>query len=159
METKELIAVIGGSQASADILEMAEQVGRLLAARDVGVVCGGLTGVMEAVCRGAWQAGGLTVGILPTNRVEDANPYVQVKIPTGIGTARNALVVRSGRAVIAIDGGYGTLTEIGYALAEGIPVVALASWEIGIDGKADSAINRAATPEEAVETALTLANL
>lgn len=159
MEAKELIAVIGGSQASVEALAMAEEVGRLLAARDVGVVCGGLTGVMEAVCRGARQAGGLTVGILPTNRAEDANPYVQVRVPTGIGIARNPLVVRSGRAVIAIDGSYGTLIEIGYALAEGIPVVALASWEIGIDGKADSAINRTATPEEAVEMAMTLANL
>lgn len=157
MERTELIAVIGGSTPSDDSLAMAERVGHLLADQGMGVVCGGLSGIMEAVCRGARESGGLTVGILPTSRAEDANPYVQVVIPTGIGIARNPVVVRSGKAVIAIDGSYGTLTEIAFALAEDIPVIALDSWEIAIGGQNETKIHRAKSPEDAVEMALKLA--
>jgi uncharacterized protein (TIGR00725 family) len=153
-----LIAVIGGGLlVSPEALRLAEEVGRELARKGVGVVCGGLGGVMEAACRGASEEGGLTIGILPTSRAEDANPYVHVPIPTGLGHARNILVVRSARAVIAVDGGYGTLTEIAHALVEGTPVVALQSWEIAIDGRRDEAVHRAATAQEAVELAIKLA--
>lgn len=157
MEKTELIAVIGGSTPSDDSLAMAEQVGRLLADQGMGVVCGGLSGIMEAVCRGARESGGLTVGILPTSRAEDANPYVQIVVLTGIGIARNPVVVRSGKAVIAIDGSYGTLTEIAFALTEDIPVIALDSWEIAIGGQNETKIHRVKSPEGAVEMALKLA--
>ena len=157
MEATTLVAVIGGSAAPPQALEAAEEVGRLLAERGIGVVCGGLSGVMAAVCKGAAEAGGLTVGILPSSRAADANPHVKVRIPTGLGYVRNALVVRAGRAVIAIDGSYGTLNEMSMALAEGIPVVAIDSWNLEIGGHADTAVRRAATPQGAVDLALDLA--
>jgi uncharacterized protein (TIGR00725 family) len=118
----------------------AEAVGRELAARGAVVVCGGLGGVMEAACRGAKEAGGLTVGILPgTDRVA-ANAFVEVAIPTGLGEARNALVVRAADALIAVGGGYGTLSEIALALKAGKRVVGLGSWDIeGIVPAADPA--------------------
>jgi len=111
------------------------------------LVCGGLGGVMEAACRGARDAGGRTVGILPGADRSAANRFVDVAIPTGLGEARNALVVRSADALVAVGGGYGTLSEIALALKAGKPVVGLDSWDI--DG-----IEAAATPEEAVGAAL-----
>src|SRR3990172_9190677 len=108
---------------------------------------------MEAVCRGARAEGGTTVGILPGNRREEANPYVLIPVVTGIGYARNALVVKSAQAVIAIDGGFGTLAEIGHALAEGIPVVGLRTWCISQNGE-EVRLIPARSPAEAVEKAL-----
>ena len=134
MDRAKLIAVIGGAAPPSSALTAAEEVGKLLAERGMGVVCGGLSGVMEAVCKGAYNAGGLTVGLLPSYREADANQYVKVSIPTGIGYVRNSMVVRAGRAVIAIDGSYGTLNEMSFALAEQIPVVALDSWEFASGG-------------------------
>ncbi len=157
MDRAKLIAVIGGAAPKPAAREAAEEIGRLLAERGMGVVCGGLSGVMEAVCKGAYEAGGLTVGLLPSYREADANSYVSISIPTGLGYVRNALVVRAGRAVIAIDGSYGTLNEMSIALAEGIPVVALDSWELSVGGKQDTAAYRAATPREAVDMVVTLA--
>jgi uncharacterized protein (TIGR00725 family) len=125
----------------------AEAVGRGLAAGGAVVVCGGLGGAMEAACRGAKEAGGTTVGLLPGLDRRDANPYVDVTVPTGLGEARNALVVRAADALIAVGGGYGTLSEIGLALRTGKRVVGLATWEI--DG-----IDSVSSPEEAVEAAL-----
>jgi uncharacterized protein (TIGR00725 family) len=118
----------------------AEAVGRDLAARGAVLVCGGLGGVMEAACRGAKEAGGLTVGILPgTDRVA-ANAFVEVAIPSGLGEARNALVVRAVDALIAVGGGYGTLSEIALALKAGKRVVGLDSWDIdGVVAAADPA--------------------
>ena len=104
--------------------------GRLLAERGAVVVCGGLGGTMEAACRGAKQAGGTTVGLLPGGSRSDANPFVDVAIPTGLGEARNALVVRAADVVVAVGGGYGTLSEIALALKAGKRVVGLGSWEI-----------------------------
>jgi len=127
-----LISVIGGARASREILDQAEELGRGLAERGLIVVCGGLGGVMEAVCRGAKSAGGVTVGILPGPRAEAANPHVTVPIPTGIGLARNAIVALAGRAVIALDGKYGTLSEIAYALNFRKPVIGIDTW--GIEG-------------------------
>lgn len=125
----------------------AEAVGRGLAARGAVVVCGGLGGAMEAACRGAKEAGGMTVGLLPGLDRRDANPYVDVVVTTGLGEARNALVVRAADALIAVGGGYGTLSEIGLALRTGKRVVGLGTWEI--DG-----IDPASSPEEAVEAVL-----
>jgi uncharacterized protein (TIGR00725 family) len=125
----------------------AEAVGRGLAARGAVVVCGGLGGAMEAACRGAKEAGGMTVGLLPGLDRRDANPYVDVAVTTGLGEARNALVVRAADALIAVGGGYGTLSELGLALRTGKRVVGLGTWEI--DG-----IDPASSPEEAVEAVL-----
>jgi uncharacterized protein (TIGR00725 family) len=108
----------------------AEAVGRELAARGAVLICGGLGGVMEAACRGAKQAGGLTVGILPGTDRAAANAFVEVAIPSGLGEARNALVVRAADALIAVGGGYGTLSEIALALKAGKRVAGLDSWDI-----------------------------
>ena len=150
-----IIAVIGGGDSPPeDALRMAEEVGRELARRGVAVACGGLEGVMAAVCRGAKAEGGVTIGILPGNDPTEANPWVDYPICTGMGYARNAIVVKSGRAVIAIDGAYGTLSEIGHALGDGIPVVGLNTWHLSRNGQQDAAIIPATTPAEAVDKAL-----
>ncbi|MBD0281155.1 MAG: TIGR00725 family protein [Thermoleophilaceae bacterium] len=130
----------------------AESVGRALAARGAVVVCGGLGGTMEAACRGAKDAGGTTVGVLPGSDRAHANPFVDVAVATGLGEARNALVVRAADALVAIGGGYGTLSEIALALRTGKPVVGLATWEIqGIEvaGSPDAAAERALGAAEA----------
>jgi len=150
-----IIAVIGGSEVPPQTARLAEEVGREIARCGAVLVCGGMSGVMEAACKGAAEAGGLTIGILPGERRE-ANPYVQIPIVSGVGYARNVSVVKSAQAVIAIDGSYGTLTEIGYALQSGIPVIGLGTWEIAIDGKADKKIIRAKSPKDAVDRAMEL---
>lgn len=152
MET--LIAVIGGSRCTPEEARTAEGVGRELARRGITVVCGGLKGVMEAVARGAAAEGGKTIGILPGSSPEDANPHIQIPIVTGMGYARNAIVARSGRAVIAVGGSFGTLSEIAFALQGGIPVVGIGTWEMSRNGEGKDCIIRASTPEEAVGKAL-----
>ena len=151
-----IISVIGGgdSDVAPEALRMAEEVGRELARRGIAVVCGGLGGVMEAVCRGAKSGNGTTIGIMPGNDPADANRWVDYPICTGMGYARNAIVVKTGRAVIAIDGAYGTLSEIGHALGDGIPVIGLNTWSLARDGRQDAAIIRADTPTDAVDKAL-----
>ena len=109
------IAVIGGSQCSAQEAQLAEEAGQELARRGAVLVCGGLGGVMEAACRGASSEGGITIGILPGDNRQAANPYVQIPIVTGMGYARNVAVVKSAQAAIAIGGSYGTLSEIAHA--------------------------------------------
>ncbi len=151
---KRIIAVIGGGQASAREAKLAEEVGRELARNDVILVCGGLGGVMEAACRGAQSAGGVTIGILPGENRRAANPSVQIPIVTGIGYARNVAVVKSAQAVIAIGGSYGTLSEIGHALQSGIPVIGLNTWSLSRHGKEDKSIIPAQTSAEAVNIAL-----
>jgi len=150
------IGVIGGSEVSPQVAQVAEEVGREIARRGAVLVCGGLSGVMEAACKGASEAGGLTIGILPGESRQAANPYVQIPIVTGMGYARNVAVVKSSQAVIAIDGSYGTLTEIGHALQSGIPVIGLGTWSMAIDGKTDDKIIIAKNPEEAVDKAMEL---
>ncbi len=140
------IAVIGSARCDAQTASLAEAVGRQIARRGAGLVCGGRGGVMEAACRGAKAAGGLTVGILPGADRNEANPYVDVPIVTGLGEARNALVVRSAAVVVAVSGGYGTLSEIALALKMGRPVVGLNTWPI-------EAVIPARTPQEAVDKA------
>lgn len=149
-----LMSVIGAGQCDERTAEMAERVGFELARRGWGVVCGGLGGVMEAVCRGARRAGGLTVGILPGDDPRAANPYVDIVIPTGMGEMRNALVVRAGEAAIAVAGEYGTLSEIALALKMGKPVVGLHTWSLLKNGMLDAGIIPAQSPLEAVEKAL-----
>ncbi|HEY41539.1 MAG TPA: TIGR00725 family protein [Dehalococcoidia bacterium] len=151
---EKLIAVIGGSEPSAEEARLAEEVGRELARRGATLVCGGLSGVMEAACRGAASEGGLTIGILPGNSPDDANPYVRIAIVSGVGYARNIAVVKSARAVIAIGGSYGTLTEIAYALQSQIPVIGLKTWAIIRNGQTDDSIIVAENPARAVEIAL-----
>jgi len=145
------IGVIGSSETTNQDYELAYSVGREIAKRSCILVCGGLTGVMEAACRGAKSAGGTTVGILPGSSRSEANPYVDIPIVTGMSHARNVIVVRSSNAIISVSGSYGTLSEIAFAHTLGIPVVGLNTWEVSTD------IKKALTPQEAVEMAYGLA--
>ncbi len=141
------VAVIGGNRAGSGILEKAAEVGRLLARGGAVVVCGGLGGVMEAASRGAKEAGGLTLGILPGNDPLAANPFIDIPMATGLGYTRNSLVVMNADVVIAIDGEYGTLSEIAYARIYGKKVVGLETWDI-------KGVTPARSPKEAVRLAL-----
>lgn len=132
--------MVGPGDCSSSLAEQAETVGRGLAEAGVLVICGGLGGVMEAACRGAKGAGGVTVGILPGDERGAANEWVEVALPTGLGEARNALVVRAVDIVVAIGGGYGTLSEMALALKAGKRVVGLSTWDIeGVEPAADAA--------------------
>lgn len=148
------IAVIGGQFCTEEEARIACELGRQLANRGAVVVCGGLGGVMEAACRGAKEAGGVTIGILPGPFRGDANPFVDHAIATDMGQARNAIITRTADAVVAVGGEYGTLTEIAMALKMGKKVVAISSWEISNKGVPDEKIIRAGTVEEAVDLVL-----
>jgi len=147
------IAVVGSGDATPQEAAWAYEVGRRLAMAGAVLICGGRGGVMEAACRGAVEAGGLTVGILPGDDPREANPYVRLPLPTGMGEARNALVVRAAQAVIAIGGEFGTLSEIALALKWGIPVIGLETWRLHRPG-VPVPIETVSTPEEAVQRAL-----
>lgn len=142
------IGVIGGSEASEELLKLAERVGSLIASEGCVLVCGGLGGVMEAAAKGAKSAGGLTVGVLPGGSRSDANPYIDIAIATNMGHARNAIIAHTCDALIAVGGRYGTLSEISFGLALGKRVVSLKSWDV------DPGIIAAGTPEEAVSKAV-----
>lgn len=129
MHKPQVIAVLGGRECDAPTYQMAYEVGKGIAERGAVLLCGGRTGVMEAACKGASEAGGLTIGILPGPDKRDANPYVKIALPTGIGVARNAIIARACDAAIAIGGNYGTLSEIAYCLQFGVPVCTLFSWD------------------------------
>jgi hypothetical protein len=148
------VAVIGASHCSAEEVASAEAVGRELAKRRSVVICGGLGGVMEAACRGAVAEGGITVGILPGDNPEEANPYVKIPIATGLGYARNVIIVKSAQAVIAVGGSYGTLSEIAFAFQNGLPVIGLNTWTVAEPGSKENPIILARGPVEAVEKAL-----
>jgi uncharacterized protein (TIGR00725 family) len=152
------VAVIGSARCEPDseAARLGEEVGRLLAEAGVTLVCGGLTGVMEAACRGASEAGGEAIGIVPGHDVSEANPYCTHVVATGIGHARNLAVVSSGDAVIAIGGEWGTLSEIGFARAIGRPVIALRSWTLSGREQMEGApgVLLAESPREAVDLAL-----
>ena len=154
-----MISVIGGEACPPEALAAAETVGRELAKRGATVVCGGRGGVMEATCRGARSAGGHTIGILPGRGPADSPPnsYVEFPIYTGLGFARNVMVVLSGQAVIAIAGSYGTLSEIAYALINEIPLVGLDTWDFDYHDWEPSGIVRVSTATEAVEKAMSMA--
>jgi uncharacterized protein (TIGR00725 family) len=143
----QIIGVIGGSVIDDETYQLAFKVGELIALSDSMIICGGLSGAMEAACKGAKSKGGITIGILPGANIGDANRWVDIPIATGLGHGRNMVIVNSARAFIAIDGGYGTLAEIGFALANGKKVFGLNTWKI--DGVFDCA-----SPEDAVTGAL-----
>jgi uncharacterized protein (TIGR00725 family) len=151
------IAVIGPGSAESEELALAEEVGAAVGAAGAGLVCGGLGGVMEAACRGARSRGALTLGLLPGLDREDANGWVIVAVPTGLGEARNALVVRAADAVVAIGGGWGTLSEIALALKTCVPVVGLDTWAPAIRGEVPGGVVAATDPGAAVADALRLA--
>ncbi len=144
---KKVIAVIGGSQANPKILRIAEEVGSLIARKGAILLTGGMGGVMAAASKGAKESGGLVIGILPTLHKEDANPYVDIPIVTGMNQARNFIVARSCDCAIAIDGGYGTLSEIAFCLMYNTPVIGIQTWKINLP------IVEAEGPEDAVERA------
>lgn len=158
MSAKRTIAVIGGSRATDRELKLAEETGREIALAGAVLVCGGLGGVMEAACRGAESAGGITVGILPGDHRSSANSFVAIPVVTGIGYARNAIVARTAQAVIAIGGSYGTLSEISYALQSGIPVIGIDTWQISKRDREDKSIIRLDSPREAVSLAVEMIN-
>src|SRR5438477_9166713 len=147
-------AVIGAGHCPPPTAVLAEELGRRLAQAGATVVCGGLGGVMEAACRGAKSAGGLTIGILPGTDRADANAWVDLVIPTGLGEARNILVVRSAQAVIAVGGEFGTLSEIAFALKLGMPVIGLDTWQLRRKDRIETVVQEARSPAEAVEWAL-----
>ncbi|MCX5725686.1 MAG: TIGR00725 family protein [Candidatus Saganbacteria bacterium] len=150
------ITVVGESRASEKTYKIAMEVGRLVARSGATLVCGGLLGVMEAAAKGAKSAGGVTVGIIPGSRREEANKYIDIPIVTGLGYARNKLVVKTGQVVIAVGGSYGTLSEISFALGYGIPVIGIKTWELRKNGKIDKGIIVVDSAKEAVDLAVKL---
>jgi uncharacterized protein (TIGR00725 family) len=158
--TRELyVAVVGPSAATPAEHGLGERVGRLIAERGAVLVCGGLGGLMEAAAGGCAAARGTSIGILPTTDRSEANPYLTVAVATGMGEARNAIVVRTADAVIAIGGEFGTLSEIALALKMGKPVVGLGTWQLSKRDTRVEAFVEASTPEDAVATALAAAEL
>ncbi len=145
------VAVVGSGEVTGELYELAREVGRHVAERNGVVVCGGLSGVMEAAARGAAEAGSVAIGILPDEDRRRANEYLTYSVATGTGQARNLAVVCSGDVVIAVGGEYGTLSEIGLALKVGRPVIALGSWDLG------GHVTVAVSPGEAVEVAFAAA--
>jgi uncharacterized protein (TIGR00725 family) len=158
MSERRQVVVIGpsGCEPDSEAAGLAEEVGRRLAEAGVALVCGGLTGAMEAACRGAREADGVAIGIVPGDSVSEANPFCTHVVATGIGHARNLAVVASGSVVIAIGGEWGTLSEIGFARAIGRPVVALRSWTLSGRERMEDApgILLADSAREAVDLAL-----
>jgi uncharacterized protein (TIGR00725 family) len=148
VKNKIFIGVIGGSDCSEDVYKLAEEVGERIVKAGAVLVCGGLGGVMEAVSKGAKKAGGATIGILPGIDKGQANPYIDFPIVTGLGEARNLLVIRNSDVVIALPGEYGTLSEIGFGLKLGKPIIGLSTWDVSEE------IIKAKNPEEAVKIAL-----
>ena len=144
------VAVIGGTEVTESVAADAEAVGRLLAEAGAIVVTGGRDGVAAAACRGALGADGMTIGILPGRSRDEANPWVRVAVPTGLGEMRNALVVMDADAVIALPGAYGTLIEMAYSLLTGTKVIGLGPWALG----EDLTILSSDTPADAVRLAL-----
>jgi uncharacterized protein (TIGR00725 family) len=152
------VAVCGSGTASADELRNAERVGELLAGIGAVVVCGGLGGVMDAAARGCEAAGGTSIGLLPGADRSGASSHLTVAVPTGMGEARNALVVRAADAVIAVGGEFGTLSEIGLGLKMGVPVIGLRTWSLSREGMEPDPVTRAGSPEEAVDLAVAAAS-
>ena len=146
LRKKKRIGVIGGAKADAKSRQIGFRIGLLIAEKGAILVCGGLSGIMEASSRGAKEAGGKTMGILPGNSPDDANPYIDIAIATGLGYSRNSLVAMNADVLIAIDGQYGTLTEIAYGCIYGKKIIGLGTWDI-------PGVIKAKSPEEAVELA------
>lgn len=144
MNTSKTIAIIGARACNSEISQIAEQMGSLLAQNGYTVICGGLGGVMESACRGAKANKGTTIGILPGDDPAKANPYVDIAIATGMGISRNLIIIRSASVVIAISGGFGTLSELAFALQLDKPVIGLGTWEVS------DQVNIASDPEDAL---------
>ncbi len=151
------IGVLGPNTTTVEQYELGLKVGRKIAKAGAVLFCGGLGGMMEAAAKGAKSAGGQTVGILPGADKTDANEFIDLAIPTDLGAYRNAVLVRSCDAVIAVHGAYGTLSEIAFALRLGVPVVGLHTWSVSKDGQPDPGIHSAGSAEEAVDLAIKLA--
>jgi uncharacterized protein (TIGR00725 family) len=151
MNQKIFIGVIGGGFCSKKVYDLAVEVGKEVAKNDGVLVCGGLGGVMEGAACGAKENGGITIGILPTSNRSDANPYIDYPIPTGLGEARNILVVKSSDVVISLPGRYGTLSEMAFCLKLRKPLVSLSDWDLAPE------IVKAKNPREAVKLALSMA--
>ena len=151
LERKPMVAVIGAGKCSKKLRDMAAKVGQHVAENGGVIVCGGMGGIMEGAARGAREAGGTTIGILPTDNKEDANEFIDYVIPTGFGEARNIMVVRTADAVVAFPGKYGTLSEMAFALLAGKPVISVSAWKLGDE------IRQVADPLEAAKLAMELA--
>jgi uncharacterized protein (TIGR00725 family) len=147
------ISIIGGARCSEKTSTMAFETGRLIAEQGWILVCGGMGGVMEAACKGAQSGNGVTIGILPGGNRDKANPYLTYAIPTGLGEARNSIVVKSSDALIAFEGSYGTLSEIAFANISGKPVVSLHSWKIYTEHNKGNVlfVGEADTPAQAIK--------
>jgi uncharacterized protein (TIGR00725 family) len=155
-----MIGVIGSGNCAPKVGKLAEEVGRGIAKAGGTLVCGGLGGVMEYACKGAKRAGGTTIGILPGMSKEDANDFVDIPIVTGISIARNLIIINSADVLIAISGGYGTLSEIAFALNLHKPVVALQTWALESAGKVDDELFfRVDSAKAAIELAVRLAEM
>lgn len=152
------IAICGGQFSEEPFLRFAEEAGRSIAEAGATLICGGLTGVMEAACRGATEAGGTAIGILPGTDRAAANQWVTHAIATGIGHARNLIIINSADAVIAINGEYGTLSEIAFAVKLDRPVVGVGTWNLVDPGGSPAPIHVAPNGVEAVAMALGLIN-
>lgn len=139
------IAVIGARQCDQRLYDLAEETGNLLAKNGYAVICGGLGGVMEAVCKGAKASNGLTIGILPGENPADANPFVDIAIASGMGISRNLIIIRSSAGVVAINGGFGTLSELAFALQLQKPVIGIETWDVS------DQIDCADNPAEVIE--------
>ena len=148
-----IISVIGDGNPTEKISLLAEEVGTLLAKKDIIIVCGGLEGVMESVCRGAKKYGGTTIGIIPGVKASDANKWVDIPICTGMSQARNVIIATTGDAIIAIGGKYGTLSEISHALSINKPVIGLNTWNLSQIKNINPSIIKAKNPIDAVTLA------
>ncbi len=149
---KTIIGVIGAANASEEEKRTSEEVGILIAEKECFLLCGGMGGVMEAACRGAKSAGGITIGILPSPESSSANSFIDIPIVTGMGEARNVIVAKSSHCIIAIGGSFGTLSEISFALKSEIPVIGLDTWDVSEE------IIKCETPKEAVRIAFELSS-
>jgi uncharacterized protein (TIGR00725 family) len=148
------VGVAGASQPEASLVAAAELLGRRLAEAGAVIVCGGGGGVMAAVCRGGQQAGGTTVGLLPGLDRHSGNPHLTVALPTGLDQGRNLLLVRASDALVAVGGGFGTLSEVALALRTGVPVVGLATWSLALGGRPVDAFPMAPDAEDAARLVL-----
>ena len=163
---RRMISIIGGSKSSEENLRIAEQLGAEIAKRDIVLVCGGMGGIMEAVCKGAKSQNGLTIGIIPFDSKDASNDYVDIVIPTGLGFARNFLVAKSGDVVIAIDGSAGTLSEMAIAWFSDRPLIAMedtGGWAKRLSGeridhRRSDTVYSAKSPEHAVDIACSIMN-
>ena len=145
------MAVCGESDPQTSLADLAFEVGRGIAERDAVLICGGLTGVMEHAARGARAAGGLTIGLLPDEDVNDANESIDISIATGLGHARNAILARTADGVVALGGGLGTLSEIALALRNRLPTIGIKTWRFDRDGRTEPELPVAANATEALD--------